>query len=200
MGKRALALGVLVLLGLSLWVPIAAAGGGGGCHSGEFNDVRGAKVNLSNLCFTPTVIRIEPGQTVTWTNVDQMSHTVTGAANRWGSYDELGIKKTATYRFKSSGVFPYFCAYHPGMVGAVVVGDGTSSETTTQAVVPVLPSVAAPTVAPTAVPQPAPASSTSEGVSSLWRILAITAFALFVVAAAGLAAQRLVTRRATVKA
>jgi len=30
-----------------------------------------------------------------------------------------------SYRFVRSGVYPYVCTYHPGMVGAVVVGDGT---------------------------------------------------------------------------
>jgi hypothetical protein len=46
---------------------------------------------------------------------------------------------------------------------------------------------------------PAPVASTSEGVSNLWRILAIAAFGLFVVTLGGLAAQRSVTRRGTVK-
>jgi plastocyanin len=200
MVKRALALGVLVLLGLSVWVPIASAGGGG-CHSEAFSDQQGVTVDLRDACFTPTVIRVQPGQSVTWTNRDPMPHTVTGAALRWGNYDELSGGDKVTYRFQTSGVFPYFCVIHPSMVGAVVVGDGTSSETTTQAVVPVLPSAAAPTAAlPTVAPQPAPVSSTSQGVSNLWRILAIAAFALFVVAAGGLAMRRRVTRRAAVKA
>jgi plastocyanin len=199
MVKRALSVGVFAFLALTLWAPVANAGGG--CHSEQFTDAQGVKVALQDLCFTPTVIRIKTGQSVTWTNRDQTAHTVTGAAMRWGDYDELNGGDTVTYRFQSSGVFPYFCAIHPSMVGAVVVGNGTSSETTTQAVVPVLPTGAAPTVVPqTAVPEPVPAVSTSEGVSNLWRILAITAFALFVVALAGLAAQRLVTRRGTVKA
>jgi plastocyanin len=200
MVKRALAVGVFAVLALSMWAPGANAGGG--CHSEQFTDAQGVKVDLRDLCFTPTVIRIKTGQSVTWTNRDQTAHTVTGAAMRWGGYDELNGGDAVTYRFQSSGVFPYFCAIHPSMVGAVVVGNGTSTETTTQAVVPVLPTGAAPTAAApqTAAPQTAPAVSTSQGVSNLWRILAITAFALFVVALAGLAAQRLVTRRGTVKA
>lgn len=199
MVKRALAVGVFAVMALSLWAPVASAGGG--CHSGQFVDSKGVKVDLRDLCFTPTVIRVQPGQSVTWTNRDDTAHTVTGVAGRWGTYDELGLNDTVTYRFQSSGVFPYFCLIHPGMVGAVVVGDGTSKETTTQAVVPVVPTMAAPPPATqTAAPQPVPAVSTSEGVSSLWRILAIAAFVLIGLALAGLAAQRAVTRRGTVKA
>jgi hypothetical protein len=40
----------------------------------------------------------------------------------------------------------------------------------------------------------------SNGVSSLWRVLAITAFALLVLTLAGLGAQRAMTRRGTVRA
>jgi plastocyanin len=199
MVRRALAVGVLALAALALWA--VPAGAGGGCHGGEFADAKGVRVDLRDACFTPTVIRIQPGQSVTWTNQDPMEHTVTGAANRWGSYEPMAEGKSVSYAFKASGVYPYFCLLHPGMVGAVVVGDGTSKDTTTEAVVPVVPTTVAP--APlTAAPAPAtaPAVATSEGVSSLWRTLAIAALILFVLAAAGLAAQRMVTRRATVRA
>jgi hypothetical protein len=35
----------------------------------------------------------------------------------------MEIGQRITYRFSTSGVYPYFCFFHPGMVGAVVVGD-----------------------------------------------------------------------------
>jgi plastocyanin len=198
MVKRALAVGVFAVMALSLWAPMASAGGG--CHSGLFVDAKGVKVDLRELCFTPTVIRVQPGQSVTWTNRDDTAHTVTGVAGMWGTYDPLSLNDKVTYRFQNSGVFPYFCLIHPGMVGAVVVGDGTSKDTTTQTVVPVAPVTAPPAAPQTVAPQPAPAVSTSQGVSSLWRILAIAAFVLIGLALAGLAAQRAVTRRGTVKA
>jgi len=172
----------------------AVANAGGGCHDGQFSDQQGVRVELRDICFTPTVIRIEPGQSVTWTNKDDTAHTVTGSAVRWGSFDELSLDDTATYRFKASGVFPYFCLLHPGMVGAVVVGDGTSASTTTQAAVPVPPVQSAPPAAPEAAPV---ATTASSGVSSVWRILALAALALIVVALAGWVAQRFSTRRRT---
>jgi len=180
-GKRAFAVVVLFLIALSLGAPAAVAGGG--CHSSQFTDARGVRVDVQNLCFTPTVIRIQPGQRVTWTNQDNTAHTVTGAAFLWGSTDELGFHQKISFRFAASGVFPYFCLIHPGMVGAVVVGDGTSSDTTSQDIVPV---VGTPAPTPPAA-QPAPASV--HGVSRVWRLAAIAGFALFLAAAAALATQ-----------
>ncbi|MGH2723603.1 MAG: cupredoxin domain-containing protein [Actinomycetota bacterium] len=38
---------------------------------------------------------------------------------------EVAAGANVSYVFGTEEVFPYFCAYHPGMVGAVVVGEGT---------------------------------------------------------------------------
>jgi plastocyanin len=139
----------------------------------DFTDQRGIQVDLKGACFIPTVLRIQPGQTVTFANADEMTHTVTGVAGSWGTYDELQPQASITYRFASSGAYPYFCAIHPGMTGAVVVGDGTYSETTSQAAVLAVP----PSLPPSqAAPLSAPVQSVSEGVSSAWRTAAIVAF------------------------
>jgi plastocyanin len=197
MVRRSFAIVVFLLIALSFAAPAAMAGGG--CHGGEFKDARGVKVDLTGACFSPTVIRIQPGERVTWTNQDEMTHTVTGAAYQWGSTDELGFHQTVSFRFSSSGVYPYFCLIHPGMVGAVVVGDGTSSATTTEDIVPV---VGTPRPA-TPAPQPAAAPIASHGVSGIWRAAAIAGFALFLAAAGIVAAQFFAmsrSRRATARA
>ena len=121
-----------VLAGLAL-AGGPAAEAGGGCHDDKLNDARGVAVVLDKACFQPTVIRLDAGQQVTWTNKDPEAHTVTGVANSWGSYKELGQGDTVSYQFDKSGVFPYFCFLHPSMVGAVVVGDGTAAGTSTAA-------------------------------------------------------------------
>ena len=33
-----------------------------------------------------------------------------------------------SYRFDQDGVYPYSCLLHPGMVGAIVVGDGVGTD------------------------------------------------------------------------
>jgi plastocyanin len=126
-----------LLVGLAIataTVPAVAvpAQAGGGCHRQTATDMRGVTATLVDNCFDPVVLRVEPGQRVRWVNKDQTAHTVTGAAGRWGSYEELAAGKTVAWRFDQAGVFPYFCIVHPGMIGAVVVGDGRSADTTVQ--------------------------------------------------------------------
>jgi plastocyanin len=107
------------------------ADAGGGCHSDKITDERGVEVALEKRCFEPTVVRVDAGQTVTFTNKDPDAHAVTGVANSWGTYDELGQGDSVSYQFDEAGVFPYFCVLHPSMVGAVVVGDGVSAAAST---------------------------------------------------------------------
>jgi hypothetical protein len=63
---------------------------------------------------------------VTWTNRDKVEHTVTGVGREWGDYEPMMEGGTANNRFDKAGVYPYFCVFHPGMVGAVVVDASTA--------------------------------------------------------------------------
>ena len=102
---------------------VARASGGGGCGR-AVTDAAGTTVKIESFCFTPTIVRIDPGQVVTFTNADPVPHTVLGANGSWGGYDTLKPSKGVTYRFTEAGTYPYVCTYHVGMVGTVVVGDG----------------------------------------------------------------------------
>jgi plastocyanin len=126
MRQRAVAtIAVLLMAGGALG-PVPAVFAGGGCHAAGIQDARGVSVDLSSLCFAPMVIRVDPGRQVTWTNRDPTPHTVTGPLDAWGSPEPLATGQSATYRFATAGIYPYACILHPGMVGAVVVGDGGS--------------------------------------------------------------------------
>jgi plastocyanin len=103
----------------------AAAGGGGGCHEGTgVSDERGTTVTLIGNCFKATVTRVDEGATVTFFNRDPQAHTVTGTAFTWGSDDLLLEGDSVQHTFTESGVYVYSCLLHPGMAGAIVVGDG----------------------------------------------------------------------------
>ena len=108
-------------------VPTGSATAGGGCHDRQFGDEKTNEVKMGNLCFYPTVARVEPGTKVTWRNGDPVTHMVIGAGGAWGSPNELASSGRTTFTFDEPGVFPYSCPIHPGMVGAVVVGDGVAS-------------------------------------------------------------------------
>jgi len=113
----------LTLVALALVPGVAGASGGGGC-GGPVTDGAGTTVEIEDFCFGPTILRVAPGESVTFLNLDRSPHTVLGANATWGGYDALKKGHEATYGFAVAGVFPYVCTWHVGMVGAIVVGDG----------------------------------------------------------------------------
>ena len=126
MTRRAAILSLSIACCWSL-LSVPAVAGGGGCHQAPRPfDARTQVVAMEDYCYSPAVVRIKPGQSITWVNRDFDAHTVTGVAESWGEYAELGRKARVTNSFSTPGVYPYFCAFHPGMVGAVVVGDGVA--------------------------------------------------------------------------
>lgn len=132
--RRAVSLAFVfgVVAGFALVPSVAGASGGGGC-GGPVTDEAGTEVEISEFCFTPTILRAEPEDTITFTNLDRSPHTVLGANGIWGSYDALKRNVEATYEFAEPGVYPFVCTWHVGMIGAVVVGDGAGGaiDTTT---------------------------------------------------------------------
>ena len=107
-----------------LIVPVAPATAGGGCHQGVTNG-DGDTVEMVDACFTPTILTVDPGETVTFVNTDPMTHNVT--ANVWGYFEGMNEGDAFTATFDQAGVYPYACQYHPGMTGAIVVGSGTGA-------------------------------------------------------------------------
>jgi plastocyanin len=121
--------GGLTLLSALAALPAQA----GGCHpeSPEPSSAKGGDevtVPVKGCEFGPTVIHVPEGANVTWVNHDPVPHTVTGANLTWGGLEELSQGDETQFRFDESGTFPYYCYLHPGMAGAVVVGDGESDD------------------------------------------------------------------------
>jgi plastocyanin len=112
-GVTALALFVVVSIALA-FMPAAGAAG----HD----------VGISNFAFSPDSITIAPGDTVTWTNSDGTTHTVTGNNGSWGS-GNLANGGTYTHQFNETGDFAYHCSIHTSMTGVVhVTGDGGTTQ------------------------------------------------------------------------
>lgn len=107
-----------------LIVPVAPAAAGGGCHEGATHG-DGDTVEMVDACFTPTILEVDPGETVTFLNTDPMTHNVT--SNVWGYFEEMHEGDAFTATFDQPGIYPYACAYHPGMTGAIVVGSGNGA-------------------------------------------------------------------------
>lgn len=77
-------------------------------------------VTIEDFAFGPAELVIAPGTTVTWTNADITPHTVT--AND-GAFDSgrIDVDGTFSFTFEEPGAYAYFCTYHPGMTGTIVV-------------------------------------------------------------------------------
>ena len=70
--------------------------------------------------FSPGTITVDLGQSVTFVNLDDKSHTATGSTFDTGRIDP---GDQATITFDEAGSFPYACQYHPAMTGVVEVRD-----------------------------------------------------------------------------
>jgi plastocyanin len=107
--------------------PLAPARAGGFCMGDvPFTDARTTTVEMKRNCFGPTVARIDAGDRVAFVNADGEVHSVAGANGTFGNaHAEILPGDEVSFTFDREGVFPYVCTFHPGMSGAVVVGDGT---------------------------------------------------------------------------
>lgn len=129
MRAHAIRIGIVAAVAsAALWGGAGIASAGGGCHATGVTTGTGNSVELSDLCFDSTVLYVEPGTDVTWTNRDPVGHNVVGVAATWGDPERmLNQGDTVSYRFDDDGVYPYACWIHPGMIGAIVVGDGVGT-------------------------------------------------------------------------
>jgi plastocyanin len=76
-------------------------------------------VTIDNFTFTPAQLSVKVGDTVTWTNHDDIPHTVVSAGKfRAKAMDTDG---TFSFTFTSAGDYKYFCSLHPHMTGMITV-------------------------------------------------------------------------------
>ena len=91
-------------------------------------------ITMGDKAYTPNPIDIKIGDTVTWTNNDNIFHTVTSGLGsddtNSGKEFDSGLSgptalitqgKTFSHTFATGGDFQYFCQLHPTMIGKVVV-------------------------------------------------------------------------------
>ncbi|MBV9173726.1 MAG: cupredoxin domain-containing protein [Chloroflexi bacterium] len=80
----------------------------------------GPRLTIENFNFTPADLTVGSGATVTWTNNDDVEHTVTASDNTFGS-KALETGDTFSFTFTQPGTYTYFCSIHPFMTGRVTV-------------------------------------------------------------------------------
>ena len=77
-------------------------------------------VAIRNFVYSLTITTIKVGDSVKWTNYDVNAHTATADD---GSFDTgvLNKDESKTIFFNTIGTYAYHCAYHPWMIGKIVV-------------------------------------------------------------------------------
>ena len=79
-----------------------------------------AAVSIDNFTFKAPVLTVKPGTTVTWTNGDDIPHTVVAKDGSFKS-KVLDTGDRFSFTFAKAGTYAYFCALHPHMTGSVIV-------------------------------------------------------------------------------
>jgi plastocyanin len=80
----------------------------------------GKQVLVDNFSFTPATAAVPVGTTVTWTNHDDIPHTVVSPEQKFKS-PVLDTDDTFSHTFDAAGTYKYYCSIHPRMTGQVVV-------------------------------------------------------------------------------
>jgi plastocyanin len=132
---------LLVLLVACLALTLAACGdddddgdsGGGGSTppaetTEESTPPSGAagseKVDIPSISFEPASLTIKAGTTVTWTNSDDLPHTVTKTDGPGPEFDSGNLDPGSgqfEQTFEAKGKIDYVCTIHPGQAGSVTV-------------------------------------------------------------------------------
>lgn len=79
-----------------------------------------AVVKIDNFSFLPPTLDIKAGTKVTWTNADDIPHTVVSDEKIFKS-KALDTDEKFSFTFDKPGTYPYFCSLHPKMTAKVVV-------------------------------------------------------------------------------
>src|SRR3984957_13928679 len=84
------------------------------------SDAANAEVKIDNFSFGPQSVTVPVGATVTWTNRDDIPHTVVSTEGVFKSKVRDTDEKFS-YTFAKAGTYPYYCTIHPKMTGQIVV-------------------------------------------------------------------------------
>ena len=82
-------------------------------------------VIITNYSFYPDLLVVKKGTTVTWINMDHVSHTVESGTheNPTGLFESglLGHMESFSHTFTELGTYVYHCDPHPYMTGKIIV-------------------------------------------------------------------------------
>lgn len=114
----------LLLLGVAALWTLSGCGGAGSSTAPSVTETGGVSNQVTISGFAFGALTVPVGTRVTWRNLDGATHTATADASSVFQFDTGDIPAgatSATVTFTRAGTFAYFCKYHPGMHGTIVV-------------------------------------------------------------------------------
>lgn len=78
-------------------------------------------VQISSFTFSPNSITISAGTSVTWTNMDSASHTITSDSGSELASQTLSNGQSYSHTFNAPGTYTYHCSIHTMMKGTIIV-------------------------------------------------------------------------------
>jgi plastocyanin len=76
-------------------------------------------ITIDNFTFAPAELTVKVGTTVTWTNHDDIPHTIVSAGKFRSK--TLDTDNSFSFTFTAAGDYKYFCSLHPHMTGTIKV-------------------------------------------------------------------------------
>jgi plastocyanin len=98
---------------------LAVAAAIASCLTGAPAYAEDTEVTIDNFTFSPALLTVKVGTTVTWKNHDDIPHTVVSAGKVRSK--TLDTDDSFSFTFTAAGEYKYFCSLHPHMIGMIKV-------------------------------------------------------------------------------
>jgi plastocyanin len=122
-----------VFLGIGLWAiglilitacgsaPVSATPAEAGASTPTMEPLAPAHVEMRGMTFIPLVLKVKPGTTVIWTNMDLSQHNVIADDGGFKSGMVAG-GQNFQFTFPKAGLYRYYCSLHGGPGGKGMSG------------------------------------------------------------------------------
>ena len=102
-------------------------------HAGSATKPKSEEVAVQFSAYGPSQLDVLPGETVSWSNVSQRTHTVTSDSGLFDS-GHLGPGQRFKFVFNQPGIYQYHCTIHSSITGEIDVRHVILGELPTAAV------------------------------------------------------------------
>jgi plastocyanin len=119
--RRIIGAGVLLFAGALLLTACSSNPSVSSSSKASTTASAGTHIVISNFMFMPMQLTVSPGATITVTNDDSATHTLTATG---GQFDTGNIVQGETASFKAptaAGTYHYICSIHQFMTGSIIV-------------------------------------------------------------------------------